>query len=189
MQFPLFGDSFVQQMPHDGDPYPDVLPNMLYVVLKPSVELGRAVWNFPETATSRPPELLHVTIQPIGSRNWITDADIDATRRALSRIRYAPFLMLFDRIEGGTSMALRGGIQNCVAQDFRLAVLDALSGHFRQLPRYDLRPHMTLNYRGEAHGRLLDQPIAWLIEEFQLIESVHGETRHIEWGHWRLKEG
>jgi RNA 2',3'-cyclic 3'-phosphodiesterase len=189
VQFPLFGAGFSRQSPHDAVPFQDPLPNMLYVVLKPAAELAKAVWNFPEAAASRPPELLHVTIQPIGSRNWITDVDIDATRRVLSRLRYAPFLMLFDRVEGGNSMALRGGIQNCVAQDFRLAVLDALSGHFRQLPRYELRPHMTLNYRGEAHGRLLDQPIAWLIEEFQLIESVHGETRHIEWGRWRLRDG
>jgi len=189
MQFPLFGAAFSQQTPHDAGPSDDLLPNMLYVVLKPTTELAKAVGSFSETATSRPPDLLHVTIQPIGSRNWITDVDIDAARRALSRLSHAPFLMLFDRIEGGNTMALRGGLQNCVAQCFRLAVLDALSGHFHHLPRYDLRPHMTLNYRGNSAGRLLDQPIAWMVDEFQLIESVHGETRHIEWGRWRLQDG
>jgi len=47
---------------------------------------------------------------------------------------------------------------------------------------------MTLDHRGGRPGRLLDQPIAWLVEEFVLVESVHGETRHLEWGRWRLRE-
>ena len=61
-------------------------------------------------ARTRPPELLHTLIQPIGDRSWITDADIEATRRALSRVRHGPFLMLFDHIEGGETLSLRSGI-------------------------------------------------------------------------------
>jgi 2'-5' RNA ligase len=97
--------------------------------------------------------------------------------------------MLFDRIEGGATMALSGGSRNCAAQDFRFAILDALFGHFERLPAYECTPHMTIDDSGSGRpGRLLAQPIVWLVEEFVLVESVHGETRHVEWGRWRLRE-
>lgn len=163
--------------------------NAIYVMLKPSADLARNVRALDETIPGRPPDLLHTIIQPIGDRSWITDADIEATRRALARVRHAPFLMLFDRIEGGDSLSLRGGIRNCAAQEFRLVILDALFGHFERLPAYRLHPHMTVNDRGGGRpGRLLAQPIAWLVDEFVLVESVHGETRHVELGRWRLRE-
>jgi len=169
-----------------------VRDTMVSVMLKPSAELARSLAHLEDGARARPPELLHTVIQPVGDRSWLTDADIEAAGRALSRLRYSPFLMLFDRIEdrrveGGAGMALSGGTRNCAAQDFRLAVLDALFGHFRQLPSYRLHPHMTLDDRGGRPGHLLDRPVAWLVEEFALVESVHGETRHVEHGRWRLR--
>jgi hypothetical protein len=85
-------------------------------------------------------------------------------------------------------MSLSGGTRNYIAQDFRLAILDALFTHYERLPSYRLDPHMTLDYRGDRRGRMLDRPIAWMIEDFSLIESVHGETRHIELGRWQLRE-
>lgn len=186
MRFPLYHpeiagrpDAGTRHAPRD---------NLVSVMLKPSAELARSLWALEESARSRPPELLHTIIQPVGDRSWLTDADLDAAGRALSRLRYAPFLMLFDRIEGGEDMALSGGTRNCAAQDFRLAVLDALFGHFRQLPAYHLHPHMVLDDRGGRPGHVLDRPIAWLVEEFALVESIHGETRHVELGRWRLRE-
>lgn len=186
MRFPLF-DLGVDQRSHGASSWAP-RDNMLYVMAKPPAQLQRTIGALAEVAGNRSPELLHTTIQPLGDRSWLTDADIAAACRRLSSVRYAPFIMLFDRIEGGDSMALSGGSRNCAAQDFRLAILDALFGHFRQLPAHHLDPHMTLDYRGGRPGRLLDQPIAWLVEEFVLVESIHGETRHIEWGRWRLRE-
>lgn len=164
--------------------------NPLSVMLKLSGDAMPGIWSLTERSRHRSAALLHTTIQPVGDRSWITDRDIEATKRILARVRYAPFLLLFDRIEGGETMALRGGNQNCVAQDFRLAILDALALHFRWLPGYRLDPHMTLDDRGDGRpGRLLTQPIAWFIEEFALVESSHGGTCHIEHGRWRLREG
>ena len=186
MRFPLF-DLGVDQRDEKAASW---VPrdNMLYVMAKPPVQLQRAIGALDEASRNRPPELLNTVIQPLGDRSWLTDADIAAACRRLASVRYAPFIMLFDRIEGGDSMALSGGNRNCAAQDFRLAILDALFGHFRQLPAHHLDPHMTLDHRGGRPGRLLDQPIAWLLEEFVLVESVHGESRHLEWGRWRLHE-
>jgi 2'-5' RNA ligase len=187
MQFPLFGTWSGDRDDDLSSVAPD---NMVYVVLKPSAALADRISRFEDTTRTRPSNLLHTTIQPIGSRQWLTDADIELTCRTLARVRYEPFLLRFDRIEGGDHRTLCGGdLDNPAAQDFRLAVIDALSSHFRWLPAYRLHPHMTLDYRSRGPGRLLDQPIAWLIEEFMLIESVHGETRHIEWGRWRLGDG
>ncbi len=167
---------------HDG-----ALPNMLYIMVKPSVDLADMLGKYPEVQHDRPRQLLHTTIQPIGTRQWITDADIAACRKQLDRMRHAPFFLRFDRIASGRVTALRAGrLDNCAAQDFRVAILDALSGHFRRLHPYSLDPHMTLDYRGGHRGRMLPQPVVWRVEEFQLVESVHGETRHIEWGRWRL---
>ncbi len=187
MRFPLFDADLATQASGARASVPP-RGNGIYVMLKASPALVRHVWDFEETARSRPPELLHMTIQPVGDRSWITDADIEATCAALSRLRYAPFVMQFDRIEGGETMSLSGGTRNYIAQDFRLAILDALFTHYERLPSYRLDPHMTLDYRGHPRGRLLDRPIAWMIEDFSLIESVHGETRHIELGRWQLRE-
>jgi len=161
--------------------------NPIHLMLKPPADLAERVARLDESQRSRPPEILHTLLQPVGDRSWITDADIEATRRALSRVRHAPFLMLFDRIEGGETMALRGGIQNCAAQEFRLVVLDALFSHYERLPTYRLDPHMIVHDRGEGRpGRLLAQPIAWLVDEVVLVETMLGETRHVELGRWRL---
>ena len=187
MRFPLF-DADLATQAGGVRPGSTLRGNGIYVMLKASPALVRHVWDFEERSRCRPPELLHTTIQPVGDRSWITDADIEATCAALSRVRYAPFVLQFDRIEGGESMSLCGGSQNYVAQDFRLPILDALFTHYACLPSYRLDPHMTLDYRGDRRGRLLDRPIAWMIEDFSLIESVHGETRHIELGHWQLRK-
>lgn len=187
MRFPLF-DLGVDEALHGGASWSPGR-NKVYVMAKPAVELGRMIHGLDECAPHRPAELLHSAVQLVGDRSWLTDADLEAACRHLSRVRYAPFLMLFDRIEGGDTLALSGGTRNCAAQDFRLAILDALFGHFGRLPAYDSLPHMTIDYRGGGRpGRLLDQPIAWLVEEFMLVESVEGETRHVEWGRWRLRE-
>ena len=187
MRFPLSASS-VDHL-HDGSPSWALRENMLYVVAKPPAELARTISSLDEVSRNRPLDLLHATIQPLGDRSWLTDADIEAACRRLSGVRYAPFLMLFDRLEGGKTMSLSGGSRNCAAQDFRIAVLDALFGHFERLPAWRLDPHMTIDHRADGRpGRLLDRPIAWLVEEFMLVESVHGETRHIEWGRWRLRE-
>ncbi|HEY1124607.1 MAG TPA: hypothetical protein VGE65_03165 [Sphingobium sp.] len=187
MRFPLF-DLDTLQSPGAA---PSWSPggSKLYVMAKPAPELARVVHRLDECADHRPPALLHSPIQLVGDRSWLTDADIAAACRHLSRVRYAPFLMLFDRIEGGERMMLSGGNRNCAAQDFRLAILDALFGHFERLPAYDATPHMTIDDHGRGRpGRLLDQPIAWLVEEFMLVESVQGDTRHVEWGRWRLRD-
>ncbi|MFT3964608.1 MAG: hypothetical protein QM690_01840 [Sphingobium sp.] len=187
MQFPLFDAGLAAHLHEDGAP-PSPPGNIVHVMLKPSGDLAERISKLGGNDRNRGADLLHTTIQPIGDRRWITDADIEATGRALSQLRYPPFLMMFDRMEGGESMALRGGdLGNPAAQDFRLAVLDMLSSHFRRLPAYHFHPHMTLDHRGGRPGRLLDQPIAWLIEEFMLVESAHGGTHHIEWGRWRLR--
>lgn len=187
MRFPLF-DLGLDEAPDRGASWSPA-GNRLYVMAKPSAELARTIHGLDECAPQRDAGLLHSTVQLVGDRSWLTDADIEAACRHLARVRYAPFLMLFDRIEGGSTMSLSGGSRNCAAQDFRLAILDALFGHFQRLPSYDALPHMTIDDRGNGRpGRLLDQPIAWLVEEFMLVESVQGETRHILWGRWNLRE-
>ena len=187
MRFPLFDFGLDEAPDRDGSWSRG--GNRLYVMAKPAAELAHMIHGLDACAPERPAELLHSTVQLVGDRSWLTDADIEAACRHLARVRYAPFLMLFDRVEGGNTLALSGGSRNCAAQDFRLAILDALFGHFERLPVYNSPPHMTIDYRGLGRpGRLLDQPIAWLVEEFMLVESVQGETRHIEWGRWRLRE-
>lgn len=187
MKFPLFDHDLGVDTPF-APATRDYRANSLSVMLKPPVDLAERLWRLPEASRFRPADMLHTVIQPIGDRSRITDAGIAATARALSRLRHAPFLMMFDRIEGGDSLALSGGDRNLAAQDFRLAVLDALCGSVGGLTRYDLHPHMTLNYRGGTQDHLLDQPIAWMVEEFALVESTDGDTRHVEWGRWRLCE-
>lgn len=185
MRIPLFDDFALNA--HDGGPARFPTTNRVSVMVKPPAELADRIANF-VTGADRPAALLHSVIQPLGDRNGLTGRHIENAARALSRLRYAPFLMQFDRISGGDGVALRGDLHdNCVALNFRDAVLDVLSDALGTLPAYRLDPHMMLDDRSDRPGRLLDQPIAWLIEEFMLVESVESQNRHIVHGHWRLR--
>lgn len=47
-------------------------------------------------------------------------------------------------------------------------------------------PHLTINYRRDGLGDEAITPIAWTVEEVQLIESIHGQARHVVHGRWPL---
>ena len=48
-------------------------------------------------------------------------------------------------------------------------------------------PHVTLLYGGQPMPEIEIEPISWLVEDFVLIDSFIGETKHVEIGRWPLR--
>jgi 2'-5' RNA ligase len=48
-------------------------------------------------------------------------------------------------------------------------------------------PHVTLLYGGQPMPEKEIEPISWLVEDFALIDSFIGETKHVEVGRWPLR--
>lgn len=184
-----FFDDFTAQS-HDGGSIGLRFCNRIDVMVKPSADLARRLQNLAGDARGRAPDLLHSIVQPLGDRRWMTDRHIEGARRALSRLRHGPFLMQFDRITGGDSAVLRGDHHdNSSAGHFRRAVREVLRGSFPDLPNGEIDAEMILGDQASSCRGLLDQPIAWLIDEVMLVESIDGGARHVEWGRWSLSRG
>lgn len=160
------------------------------ILAKPFSALADAIHALPQTAANRPADLLHTTLLPLGDRAAM-DADTFATiGKVLDSLTLSPFRLVFDRIrDSGSTISLRPSEALPGAIAFQRALVAALEGHgLRIAPRYDFRPHVTLAYRGVRRGEIAIDPISWLVEDVRLIESVVGETRHIEHGRWILRE-
>ena len=125
---------------------------------------------------------------PLGDAAQFEPWVVKLLRRALGTVHARPFMLDFDRIRGSgrtVELVRRGTNRDAVA--FRALVIEALSRYVSAPWPRSFRPHVTLNYRRATPCDRLIDPISWLVEDFVLIESVTGETRHIEHGRWPLR--
>jgi 2'-5' RNA ligase len=108
--------------------------------------------------------------------------------RAGQRVLAAPFDLLLDRLSiGGRSAALRPGYKVPELYLLQEQISEAMAVEGVGM-RDDWRfsPHVTLTYRERAPAT---QPVAdrgWRADEFVLIHSLVGQTRHELLGRWRL---
>lgn len=68
----------------------------------------------------------------------------------------------------------------------RLAGALARSG-LAIMPTYRFQPHLTLTYGHKGQDVRAIDGISWLVEDFVLIESFHGERRHEQLDQWMLR--
>jgi 2'-5' RNA ligase len=163
----------------------------LYIVIKPPAPRAKEIWGLPQTWRRRPPELLHLTLLPL----WdAADLPSEVTTRVcemLSTVRASPFEVVFNRVKGkGGSVELISSKPLPELKAFRELVADTLIKTYGvplKIPGR-LRPHITIDYRKSSPNVDLSiEPISWEVDDFLLIESVVGETRHIAHGRWQLR--
>ena len=158
-------------------------------MLKPPAEVATRIWQLPRGQRNRPPGLLHVTLLPLFDLAEAPAWALPFLLGAIMGFRADAFDVVFDRIREWRCVVLRGG--RTLALDMR-ALQDRLARHLtdRDFPTFGgpRAPHVTINYHGDGQGGDRIEPIGWRADRLLLVESVVGETRHVEHGRWPLAE-
>ena len=139
---------------------------------------------------------LHITLVHIGDWAGLPADIVDSTLAAAARVRAAPVDIAMDEV---VSFANRRSKPPVVLKSRqRNEALHALrAGIGRELAAVGLgrcvtgtfEPHVTLTYATQNVAAEAVGPIAWTAQEFVLIHSLLGQTRHIPLGRWPLTAG
>lgn len=165
-------------------------PRPLYVMIKPPQPVASSIWNLQQTDKRRASGLLHMTVLPVGDAARLEVWMIRSLCAMLAGVVARPFGMRFDRISGSGRTRSLQGADRAAFMAFQGAVRQALARHGLDLPPFMIQPHVTIDYRSADRNRImLDEPVCWTVDDFVLVESVHGESRHIEHGRWPLNGG
>ena len=99
-----------------------------------------------------------------------------------------PFMIELDQVNaGGGTVALRPRLRNAALQQLADAIADARSNaEIAARPGYRFNPHMTLAYREAPPFCQMVTPFAWSVQQFVLIHSLLGQTRHEPIASWEL---
>ncbi|MHA6721445.1 2'-5' RNA ligase family protein [Sphingomonas sp. RS2018] len=159
----------------------------LYLLAKPHEAAAEVMRRLPWMDPRRPAELLHVTMLSLGDAADLPVWALDDLRRRLAAIRSSPFRLIFDRVVANrrhaTLLPSEPLPHASAARQALIAALDARAA-FRRDPPF--RPHVTLAYRCDVVVDAAIDPIAWLVDEIVLVESIVGEARHVELGRFPL---
>ena len=168
-------------MPHSKRP--------LYFMVKPPAAVGEFIASHTRASRARPSYLLHMTIQPVWDRLRSPPELIPFLLQIAATIDAPPFRVIFDRlVESRKTVALHGSEPMQGAEAFHAALVSTMGRYHMPIPAHRFVPHITIAYRPDGLGDEPIDPISWRVEEFMLVESVVGQTRHIEHGRWTLGE-
>jgi 2'-5' RNA ligase len=159
--------------------------------------LGRLAWylHHKHRLDGRPlaDRRLHVSLYNIGDHARLTSAVAAAIYKEIATITMPPFLLAFNEAKsfnGGHKqpVVLVGddGVAGLMLFQRELVTALGKTGIGRRKPR-PYNPHVTLLY---DHCRIPDQPveaISWMVREFVLVCSLHGQGRHIPLARWSLR--
>lgn len=162
------------------------------IMMKLPPGIAAQVWSSPHTDHRRAASLLHLTIWHLEWQDLPPPAFVSELRRMLDGVRVHAFDLIFNRIiKRGDHTELVSDRRLAEAKTLRRTLVELLIDDFG-LPLIrpgKLRPHITMSYRRPpAHRSLPVGPLSWRATEFLLVESVIGETRHVEHGRWQLHE-
>jgi 2'-5' RNA ligase len=132
---------------------------------------------------------LHITTLSLVMNDIMPDGLAQEAAEIAASIRMPSFRVIFDRLAGGNRSALLLPSEPLEAlRMFRERLGFALMRAgiaFEQGGRFS--PHVTLLYGGQPMPEIEIEPISWLVEDFVLIDSFIGETKHVEIGRWPLR--
>ena len=140
-----------------------------------------------------PPERLHVSLNSLGAHGEPPQRLIAPAVEACGSIPVRPFVVSFNRLgswgrgDGQRPFVLRGdeGMAGVYALHDAIHRVLAQAGLVRPRQR-DFEPHLTLlRDRIEAPEEFIE-PVSWRVQEFVLLDSIHGEGRHEVLGCWAL---
>ena len=144
-------------------------------------------------ATSR----FHVTLHFFGDHVGLPQGLVDALSAAASTLRCAPFDLTFDHTMSFAGrprkrpFVLRGSDSGLVAlMDFRRGLSEVLVRQgLGRLVDVNFTPHVTLLYDDQLRPPEPVGPIVWRVNEFVLVDSLIGQTRHVPLARWPLQAG
>ncbi|WP_375394168.1 2'-5' RNA ligase family protein [uncultured Sphingomonas sp.] len=165
----------------------------LFFAIRPPLRLARRIANaaswFDARGQALAAERLHVTIDIIDDHADLPRGLVDTLMAAGNAVAAVPFDMAFDLAVGSPkSVALRPGRRNPGVEALRQRITAARE-RVGVVPRRDYRfgTHMTLGYRQGAPFTQGIAPLGWTAQEFVLIHSHVGRTRHDVLARWPLK--
>ncbi|WP_336958286.1 2'-5' RNA ligase family protein [Sphingobium aquiterrae] len=133
----------------------------------------------------------HITLAITDDFQSLPTMLVDAMLRAGKMARAAPFTLTLNRLSlSNRSLALRpdGAVPPLATLQRTIAAAMAREG-VPMRAGWRFSPHQTLAYRNGAPGGRAIDGFGWHVEDFVLIHSHVGRTRHEELGRWRLTGG
>ncbi|MBC9033353.1 hypothetical protein IAG41_13230 [Sphingomonas sp. JC676] len=157
---------------------------MLYLMAKP-YEQGAAAMDSVRLvhglsrkyAVSR----FHFTLLPFGDIRTISRSDFERICLAAASLQAEPFEVTLNRVRGN---ALVGNAMRPM-RDFQRALVMRLATFGLITLDYDFDPHVSLAYTDWQPRNIRIDPISWRVEEFLLVNSIHGEGHELL-GRWPL---
>ena len=135
------------------------------------------------------PDRLHVTLAITPD---FDEPDLDLTTallRAGAAVAAAPFDLTLDRLSGGQrTVALRPEHSLSPLRALQAGIARAMAEQGAAMrPDWRFNPHLTLVYRDGDNVSQAIEGFSWAVQEFVLIESLVGLTRHEVLGRWPLR--
>ncbi|MBY8824753.1 2'-5' RNA ligase family protein [Sphingomonas colocasiae] len=160
----------------------------MYFFLPPPAEIRREIaqWCSPTlVGTPVREDRLHVTIGTAGGYDETPRGVIALIVEALADLTLPSCGLVFDTVIGGPRSALLKPSERLRGFDtLQIRIATAIGLHPALWSHF--RPHITLGYNGRPMPARSIDPISWTADRLCLVESLHGETRHIVHGSWPL---
>jgi len=139
-------------------------------------------------------ERFHVTLLHLGDYVGLPREVVAAASEAAANVTFPPFEIVFDRVVSfvgrprSRPFVLRGGdgVAALIAFQKTLGSAIAIAGLGCWVtPHYT--PHVTLLYDDRRVSEQTVETIGWTAQEFVLVHSLLGKTRHVPLARWRLR--
>jgi 2'-5' RNA ligase len=173
---------------------PQPLSHRLFFAIRPPREIteviGQVRDSLDDRATPVTDDRLHVTLLSLPEYDAVPDGMVDQLIEMAAGIEAPRFRIVLDRLVCGAHSALLAPsepVEGLRLFRERLGFTMIRSGFGLRLGRR-FSPHVTLLYN---NWRMFDEtidPISWQVEDFVLIHSHVGATKHVELGRWTLGE-
>jgi 2'-5' RNA ligase len=138
------------------------------------------------------PERFHVTLLHLGDWAGLPSDVVEATTKAAAQVRSAAFDVVFDRVASFDGrrdklpFVLRADGGNAPLRAFQAQLGVRLREAGVAPAGTGFEPHVTLAYDARKVAAEPVAPIGWRVDEFVLVHSLLGRTRHIRLGCWPL---
>lgn len=169
--------------------YPDAATAARIAALAADLRQRHALHGKPLAA-----DRLHVTLHHLGDYVGVPNDVVRMATEAAGRVACAPFEVSFDRVasfsarhsrrpfvllgeEGTVSMA---ALQRALGQALG-------AGGLARWVAPQFTPHVTLLYDDALVPAQAVEPVRWRVEEFVLVRSLLGQSRHVPLARWALR--
>lgn len=142
------------------------------------------------------PERFHVTLHHLGDHAGVPQDIVAAACDAAATVTIPPFQLAFDRVAsfsgkpGNRPLVLRGDDGVVALKAFQQVLGKAMQiaglGRWAEMR---FTPHVTLLYDERLVAEQAVEAITWTAQEFVLVHSLIGQSRHLPLRRWALRDG